>query len=141
MPKAICAELAGKNGDFDCRPGAYTVKISRAHEHKGIFTEIPCGGLIGTFNNMAHTKAKSTTKLGRDSESKRLGVKLYEGQVAFPGNIIVRQRGTKFLPGEGVRIGKDDTIYAVRSGKIKFTTRKKLNYDGNRRLVKVVNVI
>lgn len=89
---------------------------------------------------MAHTKAKSTTKLGRDSESKRLGVKLYDGQVAIPGNIIIRQRGTKFLPGDGVRTGKDDTIYAVRSGKVKFTTRKKIKYDGNRRLVKVVNV-
>jgi large subunit ribosomal protein L27 len=90
---------------------------------------------------MAHTKAKSTTKLGRDSESKRLGVKLFDGQIAFPGNIIVRQRGTKFLPGEGVRIGKDDTIYAIKEGKVKFTTRKKVCYDGNRRIVKVVNVI
>jgi large subunit ribosomal protein L27 len=90
---------------------------------------------------MAHTKAKSTTKLGRDSESKRLGVKLFDGQIASPGNIIVRQRGTKFLPGEGVRIGKDDTIYAIKEGKVKFTTRKKVCYDGNRRIVKVVNVI
>jgi len=90
---------------------------------------------------MAHTKAKSTTKLGRDSESKRLGVKLFDGQIASPGNIIVRQRGTKFLPGEGVRIGKDDTIYAIKEGKVKFTTRKKACYDGNRRIVKVVNVI
>jgi len=90
---------------------------------------------------MAHTKAKSTTKLGRDSESKRLGVKLFDGQIASPGNIIVRQRGTKFLPGEGVRIGGDDTIYAIKEGKVKFTTRKKVCYDGNRRIVKVVNVI
>jgi large subunit ribosomal protein L27 len=90
---------------------------------------------------MAHTKAKSTTKLGRDSESKRLGVKLYDGQIAVPGNIIIRQRGTKFLPGDGVRIGKDDTIFATKSGKVKFTTRKKINYDGNRRTIKVVNVM
>jgi len=90
---------------------------------------------------MAHTKAKSTTKLGRESESKRLGVKLYDGQVAVPGNIIIRQRGSKFLPGAGVRIGKDDTIYAVRGGKVKFTTRRKLNYDGGRRVAKIVNVV
>ncbi|MBI2063432.1 MAG: 50S ribosomal protein L27 [Candidatus Yanofskybacteria bacterium] len=90
---------------------------------------------------MAHTKAKSTTKLGRDSESKRLGVKLFDGQVAIPGNIIIRQRGSKFWPGAGVRIGSDDTIYAVTKGKVKFSTRKKTNYDGNRRLIKVVNVV
>lgn len=90
---------------------------------------------------MAHTKAKGTTKLGRDSESKRLGVKLSDGQIAIPGNIIIRQRGTKFWPGTGVRIGSDDTIYAVHNGKIKFTTRKKINYDGSRRLVKMVNVL
>lgn len=90
---------------------------------------------------MAHTKAKSTTKLGRDSESKRLGVKLSNGQVAIPGNIIIRQRGSKFWPGVGVRIGSDDTIYAVKPGRVKFSTRKKLNYDGSRRLVKIVNVV
>ncbi len=90
---------------------------------------------------MAHTKAKSTTKLGRDSESKRLGVKLSDGQIAITGNIIIRQRGSKFMVGEGVKMGKDDTIYAVKNGKVKFTTRKKINYDGNRRLVKIVNVV
>ncbi|MEK7616020.1 MAG: 50S ribosomal protein L27 [Patescibacteria group bacterium] len=90
---------------------------------------------------MAHTKAGSTTKLGRDSESKRLGVKLYAGQVAIPGNIIIRQRGSKFVAGTGVRIGKDDTLYAVKSGKVNFTTRKKKNYDGNTRTVKVVAVV
>ena len=90
---------------------------------------------------MAHTKAKSTTKLGRDSESKRLGVKLSGGQIAIPGNIIIRQRGSRYMPGLGVRIGSDDTIYAIKSGKVKFSTRKKTNYDGNRRLVKVVSVV
>lgn len=90
---------------------------------------------------MAHTKAKSTTKLGRDSESKRLGVKLSGGQSAIPGNIIIRQRGSKFMAGSGVRMGKDDTIYAVQSGKIKFATKKKQNYDGSRRLVKIVSVV
>jgi large subunit ribosomal protein L27 len=90
---------------------------------------------------MAHTKAKSTTKLGRDSESKRLGVKLSDGQSAISGNIIIRQRGSKYTTGVGVRMGSDDTIYAVRQGKVKFSTRKKLNYDGHRRMVKIVSVI
>jgi len=90
---------------------------------------------------MAHTKAKSTTKLGRDSESKRLGVKLSGGQVAQPGNIIIRQRGSKVMAGLGTRMGKDDTIYAVTNGKVKFSTRRKMNFDGNRRVVKVVSVV
>ena len=90
---------------------------------------------------MAHTKAKSTTKLGRDSESKRLGVKLSDGQTAISGNIIIRQRGSKYMPGIGVRIGSDDTIYAVQQGRVKFSTRKKQNYDGSRKLIKIVNVV
>lgn len=90
---------------------------------------------------MAHTKAGGTTKLGRDSESKRLGVKLYAGQVAVPGNIIIRQRGTKFVAGAGVRIGSDDTVYAVKSGKVQYSTRRKKNYDGNTRTVKVVAIV
>jgi large subunit ribosomal protein L27 len=90
---------------------------------------------------MAHTKAKGTTKLGRDSESKRLGVKLSDGQPAIIGNIIIRQRGSKYLVGEGAKIGSDDTIYATKNGKVKFTTTKKTKYDGNRIFVMVVNVI
>ena len=69
---------------------------------------------------MAHTKAKSTTKLGRDSESKRLGVKLHDGQIAISGNIIIRQRGTKYHPGHNVGIGRDHTIFAIVSGKVSF---------------------
>jgi len=90
---------------------------------------------------MAHTKAIGSTQLGRDSQPKYLGVKLYDGQVAKPGAIIIRQRGTKFFPGKGVRIGSDDTIYAVTKGIVKFTTRKRLRYDGTHRLVKIVNVM
>jgi len=90
---------------------------------------------------MAHTKAGGTTKLGRDSESKRLGVKLHAGQIAIPGNIIVRQRGSRFTAGHGVRIGKDDTIYAIKEGKVTFSTRKKKNYDGNTREIKVVSIV
>jgi len=90
---------------------------------------------------MAHTKAIGSTQLGRDSRPKYLGVKLHDGQIAKPGNVIIRQRGTKFLAGDGVRLGHDYTIYAVTAGKVKFTTKKKKLFDGQRRLVKVVNVI
>jgi len=90
---------------------------------------------------MAHTKAIGSTQLGRDSQPKYLGVKLYEGELAKPGSIIIRQRGTKFIPGKGVRIGGDDTIYAVATGKVKFTTKKKTKYDGSKRLVKIVHVV
>ena len=90
---------------------------------------------------MAHTKAIGTTRLGRDSQPKYLGVKLYDGQVARPGSIIIRQRGSKFIAGKGVRLGKDYTIYAVVEGKVKFTTRKKKLYNGHKRVVKIVNVV
>ena len=90
---------------------------------------------------MAHTKAIGSTQLGRDSQPKYLGVKLHDGEPAKPGSIIIRQRGTKFFPGKGVQKGSDDTIYAVVAGKVKFTTTKKLRYDGTRRLVKIVNVV
>ncbi len=90
---------------------------------------------------MAHTKAIGSTQLGRDSQPKYLGVKLHDGQIAKPGNIIIRQRGTKFLPGKGVRLGHDYTIYAVSVGKIKFTTKKKKLFNGHKRLIKIVNVI
>jgi large subunit ribosomal protein L27 len=90
---------------------------------------------------MAHTKAIGSTQLGRDSQPKYLGVKLYDGETANPGNVIVRQRGTKFIPGKGVRLGHDYTIYAAISGKVKFTTKKKRLYNGKKRIVKVVNVV
>ena len=72
---------------------------------------------------MAHKKAGGSTRNGRDSNSKRLGVKKYDGEVAIAGNIIVRQRGTKFKPGIGVGIGKDDTLFALSDGFVKFTDR------------------
>ena len=90
---------------------------------------------------MAHKKGGGTTVKNRDSAGKRLGVKVYAGQVAIPGNIIIRQRGTKYFPGNGVRKGSDDTIYALINGKVKFTTTKKVKYDGTRRLVKIVHVV
>jgi large subunit ribosomal protein L27 len=89
---------------------------------------------------MAHTKAKGTTTLGRDSESKRLGVKLSDGQKANIGNIIIRQRGTHYAPGLGVKIGKDDTIYAIKDGYVKFISKRKMNFNGKTRVIKVVSV-
>ena len=69
---------------------------------------------------MAHKKAGGSSRNGRDSAGRRLGVKLYGGQAASAGNIIVRQRGTKFWPGEGVGMGKDHTIFATTDGAVKF---------------------
>lgn len=69
---------------------------------------------------MAHKKAGGSSRNGRDSESKRLGVKRYAGQVVLAGNILVRQRGTKFHPGTNVKIGKDDTLFATADGKVMF---------------------
>lgn len=69
---------------------------------------------------MAHKKAGSSTKNGRDSNSKRLGVKRYDGQVVLPGTIIVRQRGTRFHPGNNVGLGRDYTIFSLIQGKVKF---------------------
>lgn len=73
---------------------------------------------------MAHTKAQGSVKGNRDSISKRLGVKLYAGQKAKPGNILIRQRGTKFFPGSGVEMGKDFTLFAVDSGSVSFKKSK-----------------
>ena len=72
---------------------------------------------------MAHKKAGGSTRNGRDSHSKRLGVKLFGGQAAIAGNILVRQRGTQFHPSSNVGIGKDHTLYALVDGAVKFTTR------------------
>ncbi|QQR98146.1 MAG: 50S ribosomal protein L27 [Sphingobacteriales bacterium] len=69
---------------------------------------------------MAHKKGVGSSKNGRESESKRLGVKIYGGQTVIPGNIIIRQRGTKFHPGDGVGIGKDHTIFALVDGVVSF---------------------
>jgi len=73
---------------------------------------------------MAHKKAGGSTKNGRDSESKRLGIKRYGGEHVIPGNIICRQRGTKWHPGSGVGLGTDHTIFAVEEGKVEFKTKR-----------------
>jgi large subunit ribosomal protein L27 len=90
---------------------------------------------------MAHTKAKGSTKLGRESESKRLGVKLFAGEKAKPGDIIIRQRGSRYSPGKNVKIGSDDTIYSMKNGVVRFSDKRKNNFDGSRKMVKVVNVV
>ena len=69
---------------------------------------------------MAHKKAGGSSRNGRDSAGRRLGVKLFGGQAAIPGNIIVRQRGTEWFPGVGVGMGRDHTIFAVAEGKVTF---------------------
>lgn len=73
---------------------------------------------------MAHKKSGGSAKNGRDSESKRLGVKKFGGESVIAGNIIIRQRGTKYKPGTGVGLGKDFTIFALQDGFVKFTDRK-----------------
>lgn len=90
---------------------------------------------------MAHTKAAGSTKNLRDSKSKRLGVKRSDGQVVNAGEILVRQRGTKFVPGSGVKRGSDDTLYASTAGIVKFSPKRKNNYDGNSKTVNMVKVV
>lgn len=80
---------------------------------------------------MAHKKAGGSTSLGRDSISKRLGVKIFGGQPVNAGNVIIKQRGTKYGPGTNVRLGSDDTIYAVKAGKVKFQNKKVKRFDGS----------
>jgi large subunit ribosomal protein L27 len=81
---------------------------------------------------MAHKKGLGSSKNGRDSSPQYLGVKMFDGQIVRPGNIIVRQRGTRFRPGPGTELGKDDTIFAVRPGVVSFRR------SGERRFVSVV---
>jgi large subunit ribosomal protein L27 len=83
---------------------------------------------------MAHKKAGGSSRNGRDSESKRLGVKQFGGQLVVPGNIIVRQRGTEFHPGVNVGMGRDHTLFALIEGKVQFAIKGK----NNRRTVSVV---
>jgi len=90
---------------------------------------------------MAHKKAGGSTSLGRDSKSKRLGVKLSDGQFAKAGAILIRQRGTKYHPGQNVMKGKDDTLFATISGLVKFTTKKLKKYNNQLKNTKIVNVL
>lgn len=81
---------------------------------------------------MAHTKAGGSTKLGRDSAAQRLGVKLFGGQLVRSGNILVRQRGTRMEAGTGVGTGADHTLFAMRDGKVSFTTGRVTKFTGRK---------
>lgn len=90
---------------------------------------------------MAHKKSAGTTKNGRDSNPKFLGIKLTHGDNAFPGAIIVRQRGTQILPGKNVGMGKDNTLFALKNGKIEFSSKRKTHFDNTIVSKKVVSVV
>ena len=90
---------------------------------------------------MAHKKAGGSTSLGRDSVSKRLGVKLFGGQKVEIGNIIVRQHGSKFRPGHNVRMGKDGSLYATAQGIVKFSTKRVKRFNGNLKKTRIINVL
>jgi len=80
---------------------------------------------------MAHKKSGGTTRLGRDSAAQRLGVKIYSGQPTRAGQIIIRQRGTKYRAGVGVRRGGDDTLYAVKAGMVRFYRKQVQRFTGS----------
>ena len=90
---------------------------------------------------MAHKKAGGSTRLGRDSQSKRLGVKIFGGQIAEAGSIIVRQRGQKYRGGENVLVSKDYTIHAAIKGFVKFDKEKKQLFTGALKDAKIVSVV
>ncbi len=90
---------------------------------------------------MAHKKAGGSTALGRDSVSKRLGVKIFGAQKVSVGNVIVRQHGSKFRPGKNVRMGGDGTLYAVANGVVKFSIKKIKRFNGILSKARLVNVI
>ena len=90
---------------------------------------------------MSHKKAGGSTSLGRDSHGQRLGVKIQDGQAIKTGMIIVRQRGTKFRAGRNVRRAKDDTLFAMAPGKVKFHTKKLIRFNGELKKTKVVSVV
>lgn len=90
---------------------------------------------------MAHTKAGGSSKNGRDSNAKYLGIKLGDGQAARPGMVIVRQRGTKIEAGHNVKVGHDHTLYSMIVGKVLYRSRRKTNFDGQIVRKKVVDVL
>ena len=90
---------------------------------------------------MSSTKAGGSTKNGRDSKSKRLGVKRSGGQAVQAGDIIIRQRGSKFIAGPHVGIGKDHTLFALKSGSVEFQTVKKLAFTGIKHKRSLVSVV
>lgn len=90
---------------------------------------------------MATTKAAGTAKNLNDSNPKYLGVKRSDGSSVAPGEIVVRQRGTKILPGTNIGVGKDHTLFSLVNGKVKFETTRKTNFDGKRFVRRIVSVV
>ncbi len=90
---------------------------------------------------MSHKKAGGSSKNGRDSQSKRLGVKVFEGETVHAGSILIRQKGTKYHAGSNVGIGGDWTLFALKNGKVAFQEKKKQKYDGRIFKDTLVNVI
>jgi large subunit ribosomal protein L27 len=89
---------------------------------------------------MAHRKAGGSAKNLTDSNAQYLGIKLYSGETAKVGSVIVRQRGTRIIPGDNVRAGKDHTLFAVKSGKIVYGTKRLNHFDGSKKVKKIVSV-
>jgi large subunit ribosomal protein L27 len=90
---------------------------------------------------MAHKKAGGSTSLGRDSVSKRLGVKIFGAQVIKKGQVVVRQHGTKYHPGKNVSMGGDSTLYALTDGLVKFQNKQVRKFHGNLKKTRIVNVV
>ena len=90
---------------------------------------------------MSHKKAGGSTKNGRDSNAKRLGVKLFAGQKVNAGGILVRQKGNKIHAGENVGVGKDFTLFALKTGIVKFSEKRRTKYDGRIFRDKLVNIV
>ncbi len=89
---------------------------------------------------MAHRKAGGSAKNLRDSNPKYLGTKLFAGEKAIPGSVIIRQRGTKILPGKNVGLGKDHTLFALKPGTVSFGIKRKVGFNGKSMVKKVVHV-
>ena len=89
---------------------------------------------------MAQKKGGGSTRNGRDSEAKRLGVKVFGGEQIAAGSIIIRQRGTKIMAGKNTAVGKDHTIYAKTAGTVKFGTKRKLGFNGKTKIMRSVSV-
>ena len=90
---------------------------------------------------MAHKKGVGSSRNGRDSNAQRLGVKRFGGQLVSGGSILVRQRGTKIAAGKNVAVGKDHTLFSLTSGVVKFTSKRKTNFNGQTKVVTVANVL
>ncbi|MDP3710463.1 MAG: 50S ribosomal protein L27 [bacterium] len=89
---------------------------------------------------MAHTKSSGSAKYGRDSQPKYLGIKKQDGERVKIGDILIRQRGSKYLAGKGVKVSKDDTIFSLVNGLVKFTVKRKIRFDGTTRRAPMISV-